>query len=140
MLVPNLINEVHWELTNHCNFQCVHCYLAPDPRAELSTEEIFRLLEEMQSAGVLLLTLTGGEPLLRKDFFAIYRRAHSLGFLLNVFTNGSRLTSEHIKLFQECPPQKVEITLNGFTKEILEAVTAREGGHGEGYRGIRMLN
>lgn len=134
-----LIEEVHWELTNHCNFKCVHCYLAPDPRRELSTEEIFRVLDELHLAGALTLTLTGGEPLLRKDFSEIYRRAHGLGFLLNVFTNGSRITPEIVKLFQEHPPQKVEITVNGISKETLEAVTAKPESHEEVFRGIRLL-
>jgi radical SAM protein with 4Fe4S-binding SPASM domain len=134
------IQEVHWELTNHCNFRCVHCYLAPDPRPELGTAEVFRLLDEMQAAGVLMLTLTGGEPLLRRDFSEIYRRAHGLGFLVNVFTNGSRITEEHVRLFRELPPRQVEITVNGITKETFERVTAKEGSHAEVFAAIRNLH
>lgn len=136
---PPRIEEVHWELTNHCNFQCGHCYLAPDSRRELRTEEALRVLKEMHSEGVLFLTLSGGEPLLRKDFPEIYRAAHGLGFLLNVFTNGSRITPEVIELFRELPPQKVEITLNGVTKETFEAVTGKAGSFAVTMEGIRLL-
>lgn len=133
------IEEVHWELTNHCNFKCVHCYLAHDPRRELNTEEIFDLLDQMHAAGVLHLTLSGGEPLLRKDFPQIYRKAFDLGFLINVFTNGSKIDSSILKLFTEFPPQKVEITMNGFTKETFEKVTAKEGSYEVVMEGIYSL-
>jgi len=134
------IESVHWELTNHCNFHCVHCYLHTDSRRELNTQEIFRVLDELEEAGVLSLTLTGGEPLLRKDFPEIYRYAHGKGFLLTVFTNGSRITPDYVKLFQEFPPQKVEITVNGITKETLEAVTAKPGSFEGVFRGISLLH
>ncbi len=134
------IEEVHWELTNHCNFHCVHCYLSSDTRRELSKEEIFRVMDEMERAGVLALTLTGGEPTLRKDFFEIYRAAHERGFLLSVFTNGSRITDELIALFQERPPQKVEITLNGISPEVFESVTAVKGSFVATMDGIARLN
>lgn len=133
------IEEVHWELTNRCNFHCVHCYLADDPRKELSTEEIFRILDEMERAGVLALTLTGGEPTLRRDFVEIYRAAHGKGFLLNVFTNGSRVTDHLVDLFRQLPPQKVEITLNGISAEVFEAVTAVRGSFAATIDGIRRL-
>ena len=133
------LEEVHWELTNHCNFACVHCYLADDPRPELSTAEIFRLLDEMEKAGVLYLTLSGGEPLLRKDFPEIYRHAHSKGFLINVFTNGSKITDAILALFLELPPQKVEITLNGISAETFEKVTAVKGSFAKTMDGIKRL-
>ncbi|NUM89486.1 MAG: radical SAM protein [Bdellovibrionales bacterium] len=134
------IEEVHWELTNRCNFHCVHCYLAGEPRRELSTEESLRLIGERESAGVLGLTLTGGEPTLRKDFPELYRAAHGRGFLINVFTNGSRITENLVELFLECPPQKVEITLNGISEGVFEAVTAVKGSFSATMDGIRRLN
>jgi HAD superfamily hydrolase (TIGR01490 family) len=75
--------DVCLELTHHCNFRCQHCYipdfLAPDL---LSTERVFGLLEELAEMGTLYLTLSGGEMLLRKDWYEIGRRARDLGFAL----------------------------------------------------------
>ena len=133
------VNEVHWELTNHCNLKCVHCYLSEDERRELSTVEIKRVMDELYDAGCLALTLTGGEPLLRADFPDLYAYAHSRGFLIHVFTNGTRITPKIVALFQEKPPRVVEITLNGITAETFEKVTAVEGSFKTCMEGIRRL-
>lgn len=134
------IDEVHWELTNHCNLKCVHCYLADDARRELTTSEVKRVMDELHEAGALFLTLSGGEPLLRRDFAEIYEYAHTKGFLLNVFTNGTRVTESIVELFLRLPPYKVEITLNGITAETFEKVTAVKGSFEKCMRGIRLLH
>ena len=69
-----------WELTCRCNLRCVMCYTdcfnTPDRlREELSFHEIVRIMDEIQEAGCLEITLTGGEPLARKDFLDIYAYA-----------------------------------------------------------------
>ena len=67
------------ELTERCNFNCVHCYInrpAGDRKAkagELSTERIKTILEEAASLGCLRVRFTGGEPLLRERFRRIVR-------------------------------------------------------------------
>lgn len=79
------------EITRACNLRCKHCYISGgDPREnELSIQELFSLLRELKSMGVLLLVLTGGEPLLRKGFLDIINFATSLGFyMIEVITNG----------------------------------------------------
>ena len=133
-------HEVHWELTNHCNLKCVHCYLAPDARRELTTLEIHSLLDQLQAEGFLWLTLSGGEPLLRRDFSEIYRYAHDRGFLINVFTNGTRIKPDVVDLFRKYAPHMVEITLNGITAETFERVTAVPGSFAECLSGIRSLH
>lgn len=81
--------EVMLELTHHCNFRCGHCYVpdfgAPD---RLPTARVLALLEELAAAGTLVLALSGGELLLRRDWLAIARRARELDFDLHLFTNG----------------------------------------------------
>ena len=63
---------VHLDLTYRCNERCVHCYLDHDDQGEMTFDEVSGLLGQMAEAGVFLLTLSGGEPLLRKDLFAIF--------------------------------------------------------------------
>src|SRR5438094_377493 len=73
------------ELTHRCNLACVHCYVnlpAADraaQRREMTTDEIKRLIDELAALGLLGLTLTGGEPLLRADFADLYAYAHDRG-------------------------------------------------------------
>ena len=58
-----------FELTCNCNFQCKHCYtIVNKKRDELTFEQIKYILNVIKDKGVLILTLTGGDPLIRKDF------------------------------------------------------------------------
>ena len=84
----NIPLGVHLDVTYRCNERCVHCYLDHDDNGEMRYEEIHDLLGQMAAAGVLFLTISGGEPLLRKDLFAIIRRARELTFSVKLKTNG----------------------------------------------------
>src|SRR4030095_7190721 len=63
------------EISDRCNEVCVHCYQIQGRKGEMSTEEIKTVLDELADMGVLFLTLSGGEPTLRKDFLDIVRHA-----------------------------------------------------------------
>ena len=71
--------SVQLDLTYRCNERCVHCYLDHEDHGEMTTLEIKTLLDQLAEAGVFFLTLSGGEILMRKDFFEIleYARARS---------------------------------------------------------------
>ncbi len=90
------------ELTFRCNLACIHCYVnlpAADREAksrELDTDGWRRVLDQCADAGVLWLTLTGGEPLLRPDFCEIYEHAHERGLVLTVYTNATLVTERHL--------------------------------------------
>jgi MoaA/NifB/PqqE/SkfB family radical SAM enzyme len=129
------------ELTRRCNLRCVHCYAATGSagRPELSSGQWNEVLEQIAQAGCLTLLFTGGEPLLRSDFAALYERARRLGLLLTVFTNGTRVTPDHCGLFQLFPPRNVEISLYGATEATYEAVTRVPGSFRQCVRGIERL-
>ena len=113
------------ELTYRCNLHCTHCYCPPgDRQAELTTDEVHRLLDDLAEMGTLFLLLTGGDPLLRKDFPELYRHAKQLGMLVTVFTNGTLIDDEICALWAEWPPSLVEISLYGLTRETYERVVA----------------
>ena len=76
--------SVQLDLTYRCNEQCVHCYLDHDDHGEMTTAEIKHLLTEMAEAGVFILTLSGGEIFMRKDFFEILEYARSLTFCIKL--------------------------------------------------------
>lgn len=136
---------VSFELTRRCSFRCVHCYLGDQEivRAykaqELNTEAVIRLIDKMSAAGTLFLTLTGGDPMLRPDFLAIYRHAVRSGLLVTVFCNGSLITDEIVSTFVEYPPRAVEITLYGASQETFEAVTQTLGSYAACMRGVEKL-
>lgn len=133
------------DLTRRCNLRCGHCYhgpLPPEARpvpSELCLEEWKRVLDEAGRAGCLFLLLTGGEPLLRREFGDVYRHAAGLGMLLTVFTNGTLVTPEVLELFGEIPPRSVEITIYGATDRTHDAVTGVRGSFAASRRGIEAL-
>ena len=58
-------SRVMFELTYRCNFRCLHCYLSPDKKKELGTEEVFSILCQLKDAGTFHIGFTGGEIFLR---------------------------------------------------------------------------
>lgn len=130
-----------FELTPTCNLRCHFCYVALDPYKGpyLSTAQICTILDTLEQAGVLWLTLTGGEILSRRDFPEIYRYARGKGFLVTLFTNATMMNEKHVALFRELPPFSVEVSIYGHTAEIYEATTQIPGSFARFERGIRLL-
>ncbi len=121
------------EITRQCNFNCIHCYLGEASKRqessadELTTQQWINIIDELALAGCLYLLITGGDPLLRKDFEVIYVHAKKKGLIVTVFTNGSLISGAIIELFKEYPPYSVEITLYGASESTYQAVTGRSG-------------
>jgi radical SAM protein with 4Fe4S-binding SPASM domain len=133
------------ELTQRCNLECVHCYCrqnAGDPSIrsrELTGTEICEIVDQIAEEGCLHLLLTGGEPLLHKDFLDIYDYIHERGFLVQLFTNGTLITSSIADHLQHHPPLSVEISLYGATKSVYESITGIPGSYEKCVRGIHFL-
>lgn len=133
------------EVTHRCNLRCQHCYVnlpASDEAAknkELSSEEIFRVIDEAAECGLLSLLLTGGEPLLRHDFKEIYRYCKRKGIFITLYTNGTLIDSEMGDFLAEWPPTLVQISLYGATAQTYEAVTGIRGSFRRCMEGIERL-
>jgi radical SAM protein with 4Fe4S-binding SPASM domain len=131
------------DLTRRCNLSCIHCYAGGSSigttQREMETGKILSVIDEICEAGCLYLLITGGEPLLRKDFPEIYRYAKGKGLLITVFTNGTLITDEIIDLLKELPPRVVEISLYGATAATYEKITGVEGSYERCMHGISHL-
>ena len=133
------------EITARCNNDCHHCYInlrAGDRAAreqELPLGEIKEIADEAISLGALWCLITGGEPLLRKDFTDIYLALKRKALLVSVFTNATLVTDEHVRLFKRYPPRDIEVSVYGVTKETYERVTRRPGSFAAFMRGLDLL-
>lgn len=133
------------ELTARCNNNCRHCYInlpANDRKAkkrEISLFDIKKIIDQSVSFGAFWCLLTGGEPLLREDFFEIYLYLKKKGFLVEVFTNAILINNDHINLFKKYPPRDVEVTVYGVTKQTYEQVTRIPGSFAGFMRGLNLL-
>lgn len=128
-------------LTNRCNLACAHCYARGegDLAGELDTARWLEILDELKDAGCLYLLLTGGEPLLRRDFAEIYAHAKRSGFLVTVFTNGTLIEDRVIELFASLPPYRIEISLYGASAGVNDRITGVPGSFDRARRGIESL-
>ncbi len=134
-----------FETTSRCNLNCRHCYInvpAGDTAAkkrEISLAQIDRIGAEAASLGVVWCLITGGEPLLRKDFSRAYMALKRRGLLLSVYTNATLVGPEHIRLFKDYPPRDVEVTVYGVTEGTYERVTRVPGSFAAFTRGLDLL-
>ena len=133
------------EITARCNNNCRHCYInipgadKPARDNELSFEEIKRVAEDAASLGALWCLITGGEPLLREDFFDVYLYLKRKGLLVSVFTNATLMTEEHVRFFKKFPPRDIEVSVYGVTQETYEKVTRRVGSFNAFLHGLNLL-
>lgn len=137
--------SVSLELTHRCNLRCVHCYLGSDEDQrestidEMGTEDVKHVIDEVVEAGCLYLLITGGEPMMRRDFGEIYRHARERGLVVTVFSEGALVDDATVELFQSLPPQMVEITLYGATAETFERITRVKGSYEKCIEGVHRL-
>lgn len=137
--------SVHWELTYRCNERCTHCYLDVFPAnapvaEELSTQECLQIIDQIAAAGVMNLTFSGGEILVRRDFFDIAEYAHTKRFLLRLFTNGILINTAVADRIAALHPYAVEISIYGARAETHEKITQVPRSFELSTRALRLLH
>ena len=117
-----------YELTYRCNHLCTFCN-NPLSRhgSELSTEEAFRVLAQLKELGVLFVTLTGGEPLLRKDFWEIAAEARRLKLAIRVFSNAYLIDDAVADRLKELAVVETSISIHGSRPDVHEKLTRIPG-------------
>jgi MoaA/NifB/PqqE/SkfB family radical SAM enzyme len=117
-----------FELTYRCNHLCTFCN-NPLSRegSELTTEEAFRVLREVKELGVLFITLTGGEPLLRRDFWEIAEEARRLKLAIRVFTNAYLIDDAVADRLKALSIVETSISIHGSRPEVHEKLTRIPG-------------
>lgn len=103
------IRTAHWSITGRCNYRCKHCYMsAPDAKlGELSHDEVMSIVQQFIDCGVMEVSLTGGEPLVRKDFMEIVDALLAGGIrITTIYSNGKLVTDQLLAQLKErgiCP-------------------------------------
>lgn len=107
---------VIWNLIRRCNLTCRHCYALSadhDYEGELSTAEVFAVMDDLKAFGVPVLILSGGEPLLRPDLFAVAARAKAMRFYVGLSTNGTLIDEPMADRVADARFDYVGISLDG---------------------------
>ena len=113
-----------WELTYACNLQCVHCLSSSgrrDPR-ELTTEECFGVIDELEAMQVFYVNIGGGEPTIRRDFFDVVRYAieHRVGVKFS--TNGAFIDAARARELAAMDYLDIQLSLDGVDEATNDAV------------------
>ena len=131
---------VIWNLIRRCNLNCLHCYSLSadvDFKGELTTAEVFAVMEDLRRFGVPVLILSGGEPLLRPDIFEISHRAKEMGFYLGLSSNGTLIDAEMSGRIAEVGYDYVGISLDGIGA-VHDAFRRQEGAYDKALGGLRL--
>ena len=112
--------DLFWECTLSCNAKCKHCGSSAEGKkydGELTTSEIkqaFKQIAEDMDANKILINVTGGEPLVRKDLCEVMEYAtKELGFHWGMTTNGILLNDENIQKFKNANMETISISIDG---------------------------
>ncbi len=120
---------VIWNLVRRCNLACKHCYSISadvDFPGELSTRQVFSVMQDLKAFHVPVLILSGGEPLLRPDIFTISKQAKSLGFYVALSTNGTLIDEHNIDQIAEVGYDYLGISIDGM-RETHDRFRRKEG-------------
>ncbi len=121
---------IFWNLTGRCNLSCPQCYInagTQESSNELSLQSARRLIDEAAACKTPLLMLSGGEPLIRPDFWEIVKYARSRGLRVAVSSNGTLITRDVAQRLREEQVDYVGISLDGAQASTHDTVRGQKG-------------
>jgi AdoMet-dependent heme synthase len=133
--------SVLFEVTHACNYDCVHCYNPSVKRGTpvLSLQEYKALFEKLREMGTFLLTFSGGEPFVRRDFISIVNMAADMRFSYRIFTNGSMLNEERLARLNKSGLSGFELSLYGASPEVCDPIMGKKGAFNEIVSAVKLL-
>ena len=125
----------NFELTARCNFNCPMCYVhltqeqVDATGRELTAQEWLDIAKSAKDKGMVFALLTGGEPLVRKDFFEIYEGMQKMGLMVSINSNGFLIHGQNLKKLLDDPPSRVNISLYGGCNETYRQMCGVDAYH-----------
>lgn len=133
--------QVVWEITYACNMRCIHCGTSAGvPRPdELTTDESLALIDELAALGARGITLSGGEPLMRKDWPILGKRVVENGVGAYLITNGFIVDEEIVDQFQEVGLRNIGVSFDG-SKDIHNYIRQRKTSYDKALNAMRLMS
>ena len=137
------LRHLFFELTLRCNAHCFHCgsNCLPQGGDELSAEEFKGILDQVKEdfdISRILLCITGGEPLLRRDFFEILNYAHKLGYHWGMTSNATLITKDVAHRLADAGMATISVSIDGLP-ETHDELRGMKGGYDLAMQGIQNL-
>jgi radical SAM protein with 4Fe4S-binding SPASM domain len=122
------LTSLQIELSSRCNERCVHCYIPHEAKTnDIDPALFYDVLDQSMEMGVLGLTLSGGEPMLHKNFCDFLRKAKEYDFSINILSNLTLLNDEIIREMKENRLSSVQVSLYSMNPEIHDSITQLKG-------------
>jgi radical SAM protein with 4Fe4S-binding SPASM domain len=120
------------ELTYRCDLRCAHCLVDAGGGGgdELDAAEMLEAVDQLAELGARVVTVTGGEPLLRRDWFDVATRIRERGMVFRLSTNGHLLDAAVLARLEEIGTQRVVVSVDG-TREVHDRVRSGLGRRGK---------
>ena len=147
----NVPFSVMFELTYNCNEKCIHCFNPGASRndtekstrgnaKELNLSDYKRIIDELAEMGVVKITLTGGDPFVKKDIWAIIQYIYDKDFALDIYTNGIYLfENDNVSKLAKFYPRSVGISIYSGDDAVHELITRRKGSFEKSLSVIKSL-
>ena len=130
-----------WMITGKCNYNCLHCFNAADNAplmSEFTLGEAEKLIEEAEQCGINAVTVTGGEPMLHKNFFAIVEGLYAHGmYVRELNTNGFFIDDDALARLKAIDGDiRIKISFDGIGHH--DWLRNRKGAEENALRAIRL--
>lgn len=130
-----------WNITNRCNLLCNHCYMSADGHVlpdQLTDEECMDLVDRIGEAGVPVVFLSGGEPMMRPNFWEILAAVNAKGVRPTISTNCTFITEETADRLKEHGVRFIGTSMYG-PEEFHDAMVGVPGTHARVIEAIKIL-
>ena len=133
--------SVIWEITLKCNMHCIHCGSSAGKARvdELSTKEALDVCKELNQLGTGLVTLIGGEPFLRKDWYRIAQEIRDYNMDVTFISNGFTIDEDIVTKLRKLNPYAVAISLDGAVAETHDSIRGLKGSFDKCLSGLKIL-
>ncbi len=144
LLTEHKLRWILWESTLSCNFSCKHCEsvsVNKDIQGGVNTDEIKRVFYDIAqnfNANEIMIGVTGGEPLLRRDLFSVMSYANKLGFNWGMVSNGSLVTKETVKEANMTGMKVLDISIDGID-DVHDEFRNTEGAYERAVKALKLV-
>lgn len=138
------LNYFFWECTSRCNLACLHCgsdcQIIPDAK-DMPAEDFLKVARSVAThydPKKLMIVLTGGEPLLRKDLDVVGKQLKEMGYPWGMVSNGWAMTEERFRRLRDAGLRSVTISLDGM-RENHDWLRGKDGSFEKAVNAVKVL-